>query len=612
MPPLFWLDVVALSVSLVISSSLTLMVLGAEPKRALNQTFALFTLVQAAWAVFSLLQRLGLWLGKGDPLLLIELIAAALGVVGPCLLIFTARYLERRTRWIDIAAVLGLVAIAVICIPLFDHRLVLNPRLHANGTTLADISPAGLLVMPLPLVYEAWSVILFWQDRRRIREPYLALSALILLAGYVVGGVLNVHVPVTSITHTLSVVILGYGVVRRQLFNPLRDRTLALQREIEERQQVEAELQFSNVILKTQQEASPDGILVVDERDEMISFNQRFVDMWGIPEDIIRSRSDELAQQSVLDKLVDPEAFLARVAYLYEHREEESWEEIDLVDGRAFERHSAPMFGADGQYYGRVWTFRDVTEARVAAQEAKSLNEELEQRIAERTAELEAANQELESFVYSASHDLRAPLRAMDGFSRIVLQDHAAELSPDVQRYLHIVRDNVRHMSTLLDGLLSLSRLGRLDLRKQMIAPGELVHQVLEELRTEHKDRQVEVTVGDLPACQADPVLLKQVYANLLSNAYKFTRKREAARIEVGCQQKDGERVYYVQDNGVGFDQRYADKLFGVFQRLHSTGEYEGTGVGLAIVQRIVRYHGGRVWAEAAVDKGATFYFTLG
>jgi PAS domain S-box-containing protein len=605
MPPLFWLDVVALSISLVISSSLTLTVLGAGPKRALNRSFALFTLVQAAWAVFSLLQRLSLWLDKGDPLFLAELISLALGVVGPCLLIFTARYLERRTRWIDVAAVLGLVAIGVICIPLFGHKLVLNPRLHPNGTTLVEVSPTGLLVMPLPLVYEAWSVVLFWQDRRRIGEPYLALSALILLTGYVVGGVLNVHVPVTSITHTLSVTILGYGVVRSQLFNPLRERTLALQREIEERQQVEAELQFSNAILKTQQEASPDGILVVDEGDKMISFNQRFIDMWGISEEAIRSRSDEIARRSVLDKLVDPEAFLARIAYLYEHREQESWEEIELADGRTFDRHSAPMFGPNGQYFGRIWTFRDISEWVRAEEELKRHRDHLEELVQERTAELE-------SFAYSVSHDLRAPLRAMDGFSRIALQEYASELPPDAQRYLHVVRDNVRHMSTLIDDLLSFSRLGRQDLRKQTVAPEELVRQVLEELRLEHKDRQVEVTIGDLPVCRADPILLKQIYANLLSNAYKFTRKREIARIEVGCEQRDVEQVYYVRDNGVGFDQRYAGNLFGVFQRLHRAEEYEGTGVGLAIVQRIVRRHGGDVWAQAAVDKGATFYFTLG
>jgi signal transduction histidine kinase len=246
------------------------------------------------------------------------------------------------------------------------------------------------------------------------------------------------------------------------------------------------------------------------------------------------------------------------------------------------------------------------------------------------TQQVKQANEELESFSYSVSHDLRAPLRAIDGFSHLLQAECASGLSPKAQRYLSIVQDNAQQMGRLIDDLLAFSRLSRKPLAKQSVSPADLVRQGLEDLQFEQKGRQVEVIIGDLPECQADPSLLRQVYVNLLSNALKYTREREMTRIEVGSlgvadfrsQTADLEElqseisglespIYFVKDNGVGFDMRYVDKLFDVFQRLHRAEDYEGTGVGLAIVQRIIHRHGGRVWAEAEVDKGATFYFTV-
>ena len=246
----------------------------------------------------------------------------------------------------------------------------------------------------------------------------------------------------------------------------------------------------------------------------------------------------------------------------------------------------------------------DVTEKYQAREEARRLHEELEDRVRQRTAELEA-------FSYSVSHDLRSPLRALDGFARILLEEYAPNLPPEGQEYVRDIRRNAQKMGQLVDDLLAFSRLGRQPLQRRRVAPAALVREVLEDLRPERDARRVEVVVGDLPTCHADPALLKQVWANLLGNALKYTRKHDPARVEVGCVEQDGERVFFVRDNGAGFDMRYAGKLFGVFQRLHKAADYDGTGVGLAIVQRVIHCHGGRVWAEAAVNRGATFYFTL-
>jgi signal transduction histidine kinase len=247
-------------------------------------------------------------------------------------------------------------------------------------------------------------------------------------------------------------------------------------------------------------------------------------------------------------------------------------------------------------------------------EEVRLLNDDLERRVAERTAELEASNHELEAFSYTVSHDLRAPLRAVDGFARILLEEYERHLPDDGKRYLRLIGSNAEDMGKLIDGLLTFSRLSRAPLRRQRVAAADVAAHSYSVLQAGLNGRSVEFRLAELPTVKSDPVLLEEVFSNLIANAIKFTRDRPEALIEVGSQADpgSGEPVIFVRDNGIGFDMRYAQKIFGVFQRLHRGHEYEGTGAGLAIVQRIIDRHGGRVWADATPGQGATFYFTLG
>jgi light-regulated signal transduction histidine kinase (bacteriophytochrome) len=242
----------------------------------------------------------------------------------------------------------------------------------------------------------------------------------------------------------------------------------------------------------------------------------------------------------------------------------------------------------------------------------QKLNNELESRVAERTLQLEMANQELEAFSYSVSHDLRSPLRSISGFAGILQEEAGQALSKEHLGYLQRINVNIQQMEKLINALLNLSRMGRKPLESQLVHPGEIVREVWDELSREIGDRNITLQVDSLPDCQADRVLLKQVYSNLLSNAIKYTRPQPEAVIQAGWTELNGEIIYWVKDNGVGFDMQYAEGLFGIFQRLHNDDRFEGHGVGLSTVKRIILRHQGRIWAESSPNQGATFYFTIG
>ena len=389
--------------------------------------------------------------------------------------------------------------------------------------------------------------------------------------------------------------------------------------DVSERKRTERELLRSQRRLTAVVSKMSEGLLVYNSAGRLSEWNPAALAMHGLDDATTRGLSLDAAMRlftvSTLDGVVlPPERWpharlmageVLRQLELRVQRLDRGWSKVFSYSGtRVDDPQGKPLFS--------VLQFSDVTERRRSDEEIVRLNSELEQRVAERTAQLQAAVKEIEAFSYSVSHDLRAPLRALDGFSQALIEDHGTLLPEDGRRYLGIIRDTAQKMGHLIDDLLAFSHLGRQPLTRRTVDCRQLVQHAFDSLALQRKGRQIELRIGELPACEADLALLRQVWINLIGNAIKYTRQRSEAVIEVGSTRQNGVIEYFVRDNGAGFDMQYAHKLFGVFERLHRADEFEGTGVGLAIVQRIVERHGGHARALGAVGRGATFFFTLG
>ena len=309
-------------------------------------------------------------------------------------------------------------------------------------------------------------------------------------------------------------------------------------------------------------------------------------------------------KQQILDLLISTYEGAIQINEELETKQRELQQAKETLEVRVTER-TAELAQANKQLQ------IELVERKRAEEQIKKLNEDLERRVVERTVQLAAANDELEAFSYSISHDLRAPLRHINAFAHLI-EECSSQLDPEAQCHLKSIQEGTKKMGRMIDDLLNLARLDRRSMALQITSLNSLVENVLRDLESETTDRKIDWRVGSLPSVNCDSGLIQQVFVNILSNAVKYTRRRERALIEIGQSTIEGQLVLFVRDNGAGFDSKHSEKLFGTFQRLHTDQEFEGTGVGLATVQRIVRKHGGRVWAESDVDKGATFYFTLG
>ncbi len=391
-----------------------------------------------------------------------------------------------------------------------------------------------------------------------------------------------------------------------------REVICAVIRDITERMKIDEELRRSEKRFQDFAASASDWYWEMDEELRFTYLSERFSEVTGIP--AARLLGSRLSDAD--GKGVDPAAWRSHLADLEARRPFRHFIQSQLqADGMRtyLTVNGRPVFDAEGVFRGYRGTGSDITEAKRREDELNSYRYHLEELVDTRTAALEAANRELHSFSYSVSHDLRSPLRAIDGFSHVLMEDYGEVLDERAHSYLGRVRAASQRMGQLIDGLLELSRLTRRTMRLDNVDLSGLCEQVVETLRERDATREVEFAIEPSLHCFGDQRLLRVVVENLLDNAWKYTAERARARIEFGSQvDSKGVRVYFVRDNGVGFDMRYVHKLFGEFQRLHHDTEYAGTGIGLATVARIVRRHGGKVWAEGALGQGATFSFTLG
>lgn len=412
------------------------------------------------------------------------------------------------------------------------------------------------------------------------------------------------------------------SVHQHELTQMAEDLNAQLLLEMTERKNAEKALRASEARYRTLFDCAPDGIVIANPEGYYLDANASMCQMLGYTrQEFIGLHASDIVTESEVEH-IGPALNSIKSGFNY-HRE---WQ-FRRKNGSVFPAEVIATLMPEGNVIGMI---RDITERRIAEEQILQLNSDLEQRVVERTAQLQSANEELEAFSYSVSHDLRSPLRHVMGFVQLLQQDTTSSLSEKGLRHLAVISQSASRMGNLIDDLLAFSRIGRSEMKMTEVNLDKLVEETVCHFKENTKERNILWDIHPLPEVHADPALLRLVLVNLISNALKFTGKRAEARIEIGVMEKWSDEalastrnsdnpilqhantpVFFIRDNGAGFDPRYADKLFGVFQRLHSTDEFEGTGIGLANVQRIIHRHGGRVWAEGAEDGGATFYFSI-